>query len=586
VFCRQCVRSPGMIVFMQGRERADRQLLDAGALVGHLVPAGSMFAFLAAHRGELFTDEDFADLFPSGRGRPSVPASVMASVMVLQVLHDCSDSGAAEAARCDLRWKAACGFPLDHAGFDPSTLVYWRRRLARSDRPHRISGAVRRVITGTGVLKGRRRRAVDSTILADAVATQDTITQLVAAVHRVARVVPGAAGQVAGLCTGHDYSVPGKPQIDWDDPQAKDGLVSALVNDANALLSVLDDGELDEQAASALGLLALVAGQDVEPAQGSDGTGGRWRIARKVAEDRVISTVDPDARHTRKSPDNRRDGYRAHLAACPETGIITGEQLTKAAGEENSDAAVAVALLAAEDELAGVYGDSAYGTGDLRAALDEAGHTAVIKPRPLRPAVEGGFTVDNFAADEHAETVTCPAGVTRRVSARRIVTFGAACRGCPLRARCTASKTGRTLKLHPRDALLRAARRDWAARPALREDYKKFRPNVERVISQVASRGGRRLKRAAEARHVMDTRISQFCVDAVDVLRTGRCRVAGWLWRAARNSQFWARPAIDGDPGIVLRCPPRASDLVGANGSIWPAGVSAVARGGLGASAT
>ena len=111
---------------MQGRERADRQLLDAQALVGHLVPAGSMFAFLAGHRGELFTDEDFADLFPSGRGRPSVPASVMASVMVLQVLHDYSDAEAAEAARCDLRWKAACGFPLDHGGFDPSTLVYWR----------------------------------------------------------------------------------------------------------------------------------------------------------------------------------------------------------------------------------------------------------------------------------------------------------------------------------------------------------------------------------------------------------------------------------------------------------------------------
>lgn len=479
---------------MQGRERVDRQLLDAQALVGHLVPAGSMFAFLAVHRGELFTDEDFADLFPSGRGRPSVPASVMASVLVLQVLHDYSDAEAAEAARCDLRWKAACGFPLDHGGFDPSTLVYWRRRLAWSDRPHRINDAVAAVVAQTGVLKGRRRRAVDSTILADAVATQDTITQLIAAVRRVARVVPGAAGQIAELCTGCDYTSAGKPQIDWDDPQAKDVLVSALVNDANALLAVLDGRELDEPGSSAVALLALVAGQDVEPAEDSDGTDGRWRIARKVAEDRVISVNDPGARHTRKSPENRRDGYRAHLAACPETGIITGEQLTKAAGEENSDAAVAVALLAAEDSPAGVYGDTAYGTGDLRAALDEAGHTAVIKPWPLKPAVEDGFTVDDFTADENAGTVTCPAGLTRRITARRTVTFGAACRGCPLRARCTASKTGRTLTLHPRDALLRAARRDWAARPALREDYRKYRPNVERVISQVASRGGRRLK--------------------------------------------------------------------------------------------
>jgi hypothetical protein len=472
----------------------DRQLLDAAALVGHLVPAGSMFAFLAAHRQDLFGDEDFADLFPSGKGRPSVPASVMASVMVLQVLHDFSDAEAAEAARCDLRWKAACGFPLDHAGFDPSTLVYWRRRVAKSDRPHRVSDAVRKVIGETGVLKGRRRRAVDSTILADAVATQDTIIQLVAAIRRVARVVPGAAEQIAELCTGHDYSSAGKPQIDWDDPQAKDGLVSALVNDANALVAVLEGRDLDEPGASAAALLALVAGQDVEPAEGSDGTDGRWRIARKVAEDRVISTVDPEARHTRKSPENRRDGYRAHVAACPETGIITGEELTRAAGEENSDAAVAGTLLAAGDQPAGVYGDSAYGTGDLRAAMKQAGHTAVIKPMPLKPAVEGGFTLDDFSVEESAGTVTCPAGVTRRITARRSVTFGAACRGCPLRARCTANKTGRALILHEHDALLRAARRDWAAQPGLRADYKKYRPNVERVISQVSSRGGRRLK--------------------------------------------------------------------------------------------
>ncbi len=154
---------------------------------------------------------------------------------------------------------------------------------------------------------------------------------------------------------------------------------------------------------------------------------------------------------------------------------------------------MAAALLAG-DGPGEVYGDSAYGTGDLRAALQDAGHTAVIKPKPLKPAVEGGFTLDDFTADETAGTVTCPAGVTRRISARRNVTFGAACRGCPLRARCTASKTGRALTLHPRDALLRAARHDWATQPALREDYKKYRPNVERVISQVASRGGRRLK--------------------------------------------------------------------------------------------
>ena len=278
------------------------------------------------------------------------------------------------------------------------------------------------------------------------------------------------------------------------------------------------------QAACAVALLALVAGQDVEPAEGSDGTDGRWRIARKVAEDRVISTVDPDARHTRKSPEARRDGYRAHVAADPETGIITDEKLTRAAGTENSDPAVAEEFLAAEtgadapgradstadgqipggagepddgqaagDNLAW-YGDSAYGTGDLRGAIDDAGHAAVIKPKPLQAPVEGGFTVDDFTVDEQAGTVTCPAGHTVTLSRTRIATFGVACRDCPLRARCTTCKTGRKLVLHERDDLLRAARADWAADTGLREDYMAHRPNVERAVAQVATCRGRRLK--------------------------------------------------------------------------------------------
>jgi hypothetical protein len=485
---------------VQGVERTDRKLLDAAALVGHLVPEGSMFWFLATHRGQLFPDEQFADLFPSGRGRPSLPAPVAAAILTLQALHDLSDAETAEAARCDLRWKVATGMALDEAGFHPSTLTYWRQRLARSARPHRINDAVKRVVQETGMLAGRRRRVVDSTILADAVATQDTVTQLVAAIRRVARQVPGAAAQIAAVCTGHDYRQPGKPTIDWDDPAAKDALVSALVNDANALVAALEDAELDERAQAAVALLALVAGQDVEPAEGSDGTDGRWRIARKVAPDRVISTVDPDARHTRKSSEGRRDGYRAHLAAEPQTGIITDEALTQAAGTQNFDPAVAERFLAAEithtaedDGACEWYGDSAYGTGELRQAIAKAGHVAVFKPKPL-PAVAGGFTVDDFTVDRAAGTVTCPNAITRPISATGVATFGALCRACPLRSRCTTSKTGRKIVLHEHDDLLRQARWAWAQNPGLREAYRRHRPNVERVISQLASRGGRRLR--------------------------------------------------------------------------------------------
>ena len=510
---------------MQGFERMDREFTDAELLAGHLVPAGSMFAFLAAHRAGVFPDADYADLFaPPGFGRPSLPATRMAAVLALQTLHDYSDRETAEAVRFDVRWKVACGLAIDDQGFDPSSLVYWRKRIARSERPHRVNDAVRKIVEETGVLKGRRRRAVDSTILADGVATQDTVTQLVAAIRRVAREVPGAAEQIAVVCTGHDYSVPGKPKIDWDDPAAKEALVSALVNDANALVDAFKDAELGEAAASALALLALVAGQDVEPAEGSDGTDGRWRIARKVAGDRVVSTVDPDARHTRKSPEARRDGYRAHVAADPETGIITDEKLTRAAGTENSDPAVAEEFLAAgtgspdvpgpggtadgqipggagepdEGQATGDglawYGDSAYGTGDLRGAIDDAGHDAVIKPKPMQAPVEGGFTVDDFTVSEDNGTVTCPAGHTVTLSRTRIATFGVLCRDCPLRERCTTCKTGRKLVLHPRDDLLRAARADWAADTGLREDYMAHRPNVERAIAQVATFRGRRLR--------------------------------------------------------------------------------------------
>jgi hypothetical protein len=476
---------------MQGRERADRQLLDAAALVGHLVPAGSVFAFLAGHRREVFPAELFADLFPAGTGRPSLPGEVAASVLVLQALHDLSDRDAVAAVRCDLRWKVACGLSLDHEGFHPTTLTYWRRRLAASDRPDRIFEAVRSVVAATGVLGGRTMRALDSVVLDDAVATQDTVTQLIAAIRRVSREVPGAAAVIAGQCHAHDYADPGKPAIAWDDQAARDGLVSALVADAGVVLDALASADLDERAGQAVALLALIAGQDVEPAEGSDGTDGRWQIARKVAADRVISTVDPDSRHVHKSRHQRQDGYKAHVAIEPSTGLFTGGRLTRATGEDNHEAVVGLALLAGEDAGLTVLGDTAYGSGPARAGLAAAGHTAVIKPGPLRPAIAGGFTIDDFAADEQAGTVTCPAGVTRRITARRKVTFGAACNGCPLRSKCTTRARGRVLSLHEHDAILRQARRDWAAREDLRDTYRQYRPMVERSIAWLIGPKGR-----------------------------------------------------------------------------------------------
>ena len=533
---------------MQGHTRLDRELLDAEMIAGHLVPPGSVFAFLAEHRRELFPDAFTADLFTSGTGRPSLPADLVGAVLVLKELYDLSDTQTADALKFGIRWKVACGRSLTQMSFDPSTLVYWRRRSAKSKRPGRVFDAVAEVIAQAGILRGRRKRCVDSTVFDDAVLTQDTVTQLVAAIRRVARVVPGAAAVIARVCE-LDYSKPGKPPIDWDDPQAKDRLVSDLVNDALAVLAELTgEGapERDAAAADALGLLALVAGQDVEPAQDSDGTDGRWRIARKVAPDRVISTVDREARHTRKSKSKRRDGFRGHVAAEPDTGLITDCEMTMAAGPGSTDAENGVRMAgrdrfhanppvpsagvpeqpqdagaagqeagAAEQENAAapgdaepqagagagtqarpgrleVYGDSAYGSGEARAAYRDGGHDTVIKPGPLRPAVPGGFTVDDFTVDEEQGTVTCPAGVTRPMSPARTVTFGVACAGCPLRQQCTTAKDGRSMTIHPHEGLLRAARAQ-ARTSEFRQAYA-TRSNIERTIAWTATQNGRRVR--------------------------------------------------------------------------------------------
>ena len=157
---------------VQGRSDDQRELLDAESVAGHLLKAGSVFAFLAANRQELFPDEMFADLFPSGRSRPSVPADVMAAVITLQALHGLSDSETVDAVTFDLRWKAACGLPVTAGAFHATTLTYWRRRLAASDRPNRIFEAVKAVVAQTGALAGKTRRALDSTVLDDVVATR------------------------------------------------------------------------------------------------------------------------------------------------------------------------------------------------------------------------------------------------------------------------------------------------------------------------------------------------------------------------------------------------------------------------------
>ena len=403
---------------MQGSSVPDRELLDAGALCGHLVRPGSVHAFLAEHRIRLFPDDMFADLFKSRRGRPSVPADVIATVMVLQALEHLSDREAVDRLQTDISWKAATGLALTDEAFHSTVLVLWRNKLRASDRPQRIFDAVREAVTESGLLAGKTRRAVDSTVLDDAVARQDTITMLIAQIRRVRKLIP----EICGVFVRHHNLQGGRPPCDWDDRGDRDRVVSELVEDANTIVYAVegqvDDGHLvlSEVQADAVALLALVAGQDVEPGDRP----GQWRITRGTAVDRVISTVDPETRHAHKTRSSYRDGYKAHIATEPETGLVTACDI----GPGNTgDAAAAPGLIADEPAGTDVLGDSAYSAGEFREHLDRRGMNPIIKPQPLQPAVPGGFTLDDFTIDLEAATITCPNDVTVTISNKRAARF-------------------------------------------------------------------------------------------------------------------------------------------------------------------
>jgi IS5 family transposase len=476
---------------MQGTSDPNPELLDAMAMCGHLVARDSVHWFLAEHRQRLFPDEMFADLFGSGRGRPSVPADVVATVMVLQALEGLSDRDAVAQLRNSISWKVAAGRSLTDEGFHPTVLTLWRNKLRASERPQRIFDAVREVIDATGILAGKTRRALDSTVLDDAVTRQDAIMQLVAQIRRVRRLVPAAK---ALELVAHDYdNDPGKPVCAWNDRADIDRVVTELVNDAHTILAALDGVELDDTQTEAVGLLALVAGQDVEPGD-EDGT---WRIAPVTRPDRMVSVHDPESRHVHKTTSNYRDGFKAHVGVEPDTGLITACELT--AGNVG-DAQAAPDLLAGEPSPVVVLADSAYGSGGFRAHLVEHGHTATIKPIPLTAKVLGGFTIDDFTIDTTAGTVTCPNGLTVTINRTGSAIFGARCQNCPLRSRCTTAIRGKQVKVNEHHDLLAAARAH-ALTEAFNQPYRQHRPMVERSIAWLVRRGGRKVRYRGIARN-------------------------------------------------------------------------------------
>jgi len=477
------------------------------------VSPDSIYGLLHRECFRLFGDEMFADLFADS-GRNCVPPMVVAVVMVLQRFEGCSDREAVDRFAFDARWKyAAGGLSFDYPSFVHTVLVDMRARLRASERPDRIFEVVLETAKQAGLVG--RRRVLDSTALYDAVATMDTVTLIRSAIRGLLVACDAMLeGELRGLLArDDDYVSAGKPVCDYEDREAREALIDALAKDARALLGALDGRELPDGVRKAGELLAAVVGQDLD--EGEDGV---FRIARRVAKDRIISTVDPDARHGHKTSARGFDGYKGHVAVDPDSELITATTVT--AGNVGDGQAVDALLAddlakadapcveddslaaseqspATPDEPLSVYGDSVYGAGSVLDTLEQADAEIMCKVQPpVAPA--GRYAKDAFGIDLEAGTVTCPAGQAaplRQIKDGHIARFAAACQGCPLATRCTTSPAGRSIHVGVFEQQLTRARARQTD-PAWKADYTATRPKVERKISHLMRRrhGGRRAR--------------------------------------------------------------------------------------------
>jgi len=526
-----------------GRRLHRQDLPDAGTrFCEATLPERSIYRLLHAHRERLFPDALFADLFRA-TGRRSVPPSILAVVTVLQRLEGLSDREAADRFAFDVRWRYAAGVGDPVAGeettsFASTVLVDLRARLRASQDPDRIFRVTTELARQVGLVGVRR--VLDSAPLLDAVATQDTVTLVRSAIRGLLRACPPhLAAQVRqGLQRADDYRAPGKPACDWDDPAARERLVDELTRDGYRALHALRGQPLDQRVREAAELLAVVVGQDIEETDD-----GRFRIAQATAPDRIISTVDPQARHGHKTAAHGFDGYKAHIAIDPDSELIIAAEASTATtsdaeltdrllGDLTSDQPGQPAPTDGQLAQAVAYGDSSYGSGANLAHLASLGLQARVKaPVPTAPGGRYGKTA--FGIDLAAGTVTCPAKVTVPILPSRQgggrARFGRACSLCPLRDACTTSPAGRTVSIHPHEAQLLAARArqrqpDWLA------DYRATRPKVERKLAHLLRRrhGGRRVRMRGLVRIRQDFKLLAAAVNLA------RLAVLDLDWRAGR----------------------------------------------------
>jgi hypothetical protein len=460
-------------------------LLGVDSLLSKLFEGddSSFYARMAAHGDALISDKDFADCYSVGVGRPSIPPSLLMKTVLLQLRDDVSDREAARRAAKDLDWKRALGLEADEVPFHHTSLSVFRTRLMVNDADERVLRTTLERAVEAGLFPKRVLGIADSTGVMGAAAVADTYALLRQAIAKVG----AAAGErlskklrrtINRVCVN-------KARIDWADPAARRTHLGELVELAKMVLAVtagVDD------LAEARDLLERIVDQDIDV---EPGDGGGPAIRRGVAPDRVVSVVDPGMRHGRKSHSRRVDGYKTHMLTDHDTELVLAVGVTPANHPDGPEAAGLVAdAHAAGVPVGEVLGDTAYGDGDTRVAVEEAGATVTAKTQP--PATTGRFIKTDFVIDPDAPSAICPAGQTATHTTRSrdhkgrpvtVLWFGAeVCGVCPLRERCTTNLDGRSLTLNFHEARLQAAR-DQQLRPSTRRKLRR-RAIIERKLAE------------------------------------------------------------------------------------------------------
>lgn len=475
-------------------------MFDAAVLVRPL-PEGSFYGLLAEHGDRIVRDEDFAECYSSGMGRPSIPPSQLAKVMLLQHRTGVSDEQAMECVAWDLRWKVALGLAVDHAGWHPTSLTKYRARLLLHGKEQLALQNTLRLAEEIGLLEGTVEQIIDSTPMLGAAATQDTVRLVRHGVRKVLDAIAAVDEDAAGrLDDGleFDYARPGeKPDCRWREKAERERMLTRVAEDAERALRAVEQAEGllgDETVEAAHRLLRELIGQDFDI--DDDGVP---RLHRGTRPDRIISTVDSEMRHGRKSSRTRFDGYKLSATATNTAVPLITAVHVASAGE--TDGPQAKHLIDAQPEQRRpkrVLGDTAYGNGPVRAELAER-DVEILAPVPEGKVVEGRLGKHDFQIDLDAGTVTCPAGHTVAISTSPTGFRGAnftraTCTDCPLKAACCPGRTRRQINLVKHEELLLGARQALAD-PDTAEHLRRTRPRIERLLGLLATRYGARKSR-------------------------------------------------------------------------------------------